>query len=336
MKIKDELPEGNIITVGAERFRCAEVFLFFSAMLQCRVARWHDRDPRVFFVTAPTLFLSCITVKKGASSFVHSASRAGTRTCAITSVERRASVATVTEEGAAARTINLCKQCHYVRRLKQGERQVMASKWREMVEQEASRGKLWHGTIRTQNVETFHHQKKRGPDQFWQMRKRKGKTEQTADGNDSRHIKEKCELVRHSSDLRFEGILMLRACHAEKLGDWENYLGEFPKDDRLSVRASVKVGECHSAVELEDDGRVCCRRHLFGEREEFRFGEVVTPPPSPSLPKLETSLGFGFAPSPSSNLKKTKNEKKKKRNMMKKHKYKSIKNSEKYKNQKKN
>ena len=51
--------------------------------------------------------------------------------------------AIVTEEGGTARTINLCKQRYNARWLKQGERQVTASKWRDMVEQKAFRGKLW-------------------------------------------------------------------------------------------------------------------------------------------------------------------------------------------------
>ena len=65
-------------------------------------------------------------------------------------------VAIVAEEGGAARTINLCKQRDNVRLLKQGERQVTASKWRAMVDQKAftrqAVGSIWHGTPRAQNV----------------------------------------------------------------------------------------------------------------------------------------------------------------------------------------
>ena len=43
--------------------------------------------------------------------------------------------AIVTEEGGAAHTINLCKQCYNVVRLKRCERKVTASRWREMIEQ---------------------------------------------------------------------------------------------------------------------------------------------------------------------------------------------------------
>ena len=75
----------------------------------------------------------------------------------------------MTGEGGAAHTINLCKTCYNEMRLKQGEEEVAASKWRALVEQKAFRGtlsdSLWYVTIFAQDVGTFHHQKKkRGPD----------------------------------------------------------------------------------------------------------------------------------------------------------------------------
>ena len=51
--------------------------------------------------------------------------------------------AIVTEDGGAAHAINLCKQCYNERWLKQGEQPVTAVLWREMMEREAFRGKLW-------------------------------------------------------------------------------------------------------------------------------------------------------------------------------------------------
>ena len=36
------------IAVGATRFHCADVFVFTN--LQCRVVRWHDHDPGLFFL----------------------------------------------------------------------------------------------------------------------------------------------------------------------------------------------------------------------------------------------------------------------------------------------
>ena len=41
--------------------------------------------------------------------------------------------AVVSQEGGAAHTINLCKQCYNERRLKQDEEEVTASKWRALV-----------------------------------------------------------------------------------------------------------------------------------------------------------------------------------------------------------
>ena len=48
----------------------------------------------------------------------------------------------MTEVGGAAHTIDLCKQ-RYKRRLKQGEQPVEAVRWRELMEQNAFRVKLW-------------------------------------------------------------------------------------------------------------------------------------------------------------------------------------------------
>ena len=71
--------------------------------------------------------------------------------------------AIVSQEGGAAHTINLSKQCYNERRLKPGEEEVTASKWRALVGQRAFRRKLWaafwYGTFLAQDVGTFHHQK---------------------------------------------------------------------------------------------------------------------------------------------------------------------------------
>ena len=50
--------------------------------------------------------------------------------------------------------------------------------------------------------------------------------------------KEELERVKRSGNLSFSRLLMRRAYFAEKSGDWESYLEEFRKDDKLSVWAS--------------------------------------------------------------------------------------------------
>ena len=90
---------------------------------------------------------------------------------------------------------------------------------------------LWHGATCAQNVGTCHHPKKRGPDQCWWR----------WTGNRER--------VRHSSDLRFEGLSMRRANYAGRPGDWDNYLAELYNDGRPSVWASVKLRECYNEIE---------------------------------------------------------------------------------------
>ena len=66
-------------------------------------------------------------------------------------------VPTVTEEGGAVHTINLCKQCCNERRVQQGEQPLKTARWREMVEQKAYRGKLWQvvGTVKASRAQLW-------------------------------------------------------------------------------------------------------------------------------------------------------------------------------------
>ena len=87
-----------------------------------------------------------------------------------------------------------------------------------------------------------------GPHRSLQMQKLSGEMELMA-GGDETPYREELELVRHNSDLRFEGVPMRRACYAEKSCDWGNYTEEFLADDKRSFWASAKVRECFSEVE---------------------------------------------------------------------------------------
>ena len=49
----------------------------------------------------------------------------------------------VVSEGGATHTIKLCRKCYTVRRVKQGEAEESGVKWRALVEQKSSQGKLW-------------------------------------------------------------------------------------------------------------------------------------------------------------------------------------------------
>ena len=153
-------------------------------------------------------------------------------------------VAIVTEEGGAARTINLRKQCYNVRRLKQGDRDLTALKWSEMVEQKAFRGKLWAAfgleQVAHKMLERFTIEKAWARSVMAEVEKeRLGGRE--GDWQQESPYKEELELIRHSSDLRFEGLVMRRAYYEGRSGDWQNYLEKFLKDGMLSVWASVKV-----------------------------------------------------------------------------------------------
>ena len=100
---------------------------------------------------------------------------------------------------------------------------MAASKWRALIEQKASRGKLWAAfgleqfcadcgndallekacersfLVDAENVRRL------GTDGRWQ--------------HETPH-KDELDIVRHSTDLRVEGVLMRQANNAEKSGDW--------------------------------------------------------------------------------------------------------------------
>ena len=67
---------------------------------------------------------------------------------------------------------------------------------------------------------------------------------------------EELDLVRHSDDFGFEGVLMLPA-QVRRLGELflANYLEVFLGNGRLSVWTSAQVRVCHSEVKQEDEDR---------------------------------------------------------------------------------
>ena len=82
--------------------------------------------------------------------------------------------------------------------------------------------------------------------------------------------KEELELVRHCNDLRFAGVLMRRACYAEKSDDWKNSLDEFLGNDILSIWVIAKVKEIYSEVEQRDEGRRSIAQDILWKSTEFQ------------------------------------------------------------------
>ena len=58
---------------------------------------------------------------------------------------------------------------------------------------------------------------------------------------------------------------MRQIYYAGKSGDWETHLEEFLGNGKLSVWASVKVRECFSVVEQEDEGRESIAQDILRE-----------------------------------------------------------------------
>ena len=100
---------------------------------------------------------------------------------------------------------------------------MTASKWREMVEQKAFRGKLWAAFGMEQLARKMW--ERFTIDMALSRSVSADEEKERQDGVDSdwrqeTPQKEELELVQHSSDLRFEGIMMRSACEAVKSGDW--------------------------------------------------------------------------------------------------------------------
>ena len=113
--------------------------------------------------------------------------------------------------------------------------------------------------------------RKDGSELSWKMQRRRGVRGQTTGGN-MRPFQEELELLRHSKDLRFEGSLMRQAFCAGKSGDWGNFL----ENEGLSAWTSVKVRECHSEVEQEDDGRKSIAQQILYNSTDF-LRRIIVP-----------------------------------------------------------
>ena len=111
-------------------------------------------------------------------------------------------------------------------------------------------GSFWFGAILAQKVGTFHHQK------AWARSILEDAERVRRLGTDGRWqhevpYKEELELLRHSSDLRFEDVLMGQAYNAEKSGDWANHLEQI--HGKWQAR---RLDKCEGEVEQEDEGNV--------------------------------------------------------------------------------
>ena len=78
--------------------------------------------------------------------------------------------------------------------------------------------------------------------------------------------KEEPELLTHSTDLSFDGLLMSQSYHAGKSGDWAMFL----ENDKLSAWSSVTVRECHCKVEEEYGRRRIAQQILYNSIDVLR------------------------------------------------------------------
>ena len=111
------------------------------------------------------------------------------------------------------------------------------AQWRAMIELKSSRGKL--------RTTSSMHQFKRGMWEHFRIKKRLARTvledadKASLSGADDKWQleaphKEEPELLTHSTDLRFDGLLMGQSYHAEKSADWAKFLN----NDELNAWSS--------------------------------------------------------------------------------------------------
>ena len=78
--------------------------------------------------------------------------------------------------------------------------------------------------------------------------------------------KEELEFLRVVEDLRFDGSSVRKVFRAGKEGDWEKV---FVRNDKFSAWTSVKVRECYSEVEQEDEGRLSIAQGILPKSTDF-------------------------------------------------------------------
>ena len=153
--------------------------------------------------------------------------------------------AVVTEEGGTPHTINLGTQGFDCRRRERGEEKGQ-QKSLERGEQ-AKKTKQFVGRFRERsfsaiNVGTIHGQEKLG------------------------------DLLRAVRDWGLDGSLMRQALAPRKLGDWADFL----ENKKVSVWASVKVRECNSEVEQEDEHRKTIAQQIVHRSTDF-LRRIIVP-----------------------------------------------------------
>ena len=164
-------------------------------------------------------------------SRVQSASHAGPCTCVVTSVEQKELqffeiAAIVSQEGGAAHTINLCRNCYNDRRAKQGEAEVNGVKVEGADRAEVlPRGKLWAafwcGTVlRNECGNNPQSKKSVGQIGFGRCRKCDAIGEQTAGNNTRRRNRRSSSFCGTALTCASRVSLMRQAYNAEKSGDW--------------------------------------------------------------------------------------------------------------------
>ena len=123
---------------------------------------------------------------------------------------------------------------------------MSASKWRELVEQKAIRGKLWAPCGIEQLVRRVRERfaiKKALARSVLADAENARQQGTDADGNTRRRTRRSSSFLRHSTDLCCGDWQMRQAHIAVKSVDWANYLEVFSGNDKLSAWTSAKVKE---------------------------------------------------------------------------------------------
>ena len=125
--------------------------------------------------------------------------------------------AVVSEEGGAAHTINLCRNCYNERRVKQGETEVTGA----LFEQKAFRGKLqrlvWNSFC--EECRNDPQSKMVGPERFWKMQQMSRDWGQTASGHTKRRAWRRSSA--NAPSLQCGEVSRLGKLLGSNLGKWQ-------------------------------------------------------------------------------------------------------------------
>ena len=176
------------------------------------------------------------------------------------------------DDGGEARTINLCKRCY-------NAKIVPLKEWKEVLEKEAHRGRLW----KVFGSEQF----LRGMWEYFTLKRawaRKNLADAAQEKQEGKQgqwqyespFKEVLEQVRRSADTDCGPQTMRRAYSAMKLGSWESFKEECRKEGTLCEWTFERLQGAYEKVAMDDIGRLGTAQEILRKSTDF-LRRIIAP-----------------------------------------------------------